>query len=188
MAQTTEPVLPAVSQPSSARRPIPLSRRKGDLLFLAFFLLNLGFITYIVDLEQIVIANPAHFAYPLWPPAPLVDLVHNYGKALDPLLLARPVWWKATIWIDALFFGPFYAVALYAYIRGRDWIRMPTVVWASVLMTNVTIILFEEVAGPSATPQLPLVILLNVPWLLVPIAALVRMWRNEHPFTEPVKA
>ena len=61
---------------------------------------------------------------------------------------------------------------------------MPTVIWASVLMTNVTIILFEEVAGPSATPQLPLVILLNLPWLLVPIAALIRMWRNEHPFTE----
>jgi hypothetical protein len=185
MAQTTGPTETPASQATPARKPIPLSRRKGDLLFIAFFLLNLGFITYIVDLEQLVIANPAHFVYPLWPPAPLVDLIHNYGKALDPLLLARPVWWKATIWIDALFFGPFYAVALYAYIRGRDWIRMPTVVWASVLMTNVTIILFEEVAGPSATPQLPLVILLNLPWLLVPIAALVRMWRNEHPFTEP---
>ena len=60
---------------------------------------------------------------------------------------------------------------------------MPTVIWASVLMTNVTIILFEEVAGPSATPQLPLVILLNLPWLLVPIAALIRMWRTEHPFS-----
>jgi hypothetical protein len=186
MAQTTS-TPPAGTQDSakvSARRPVSLSRRKGDLLFIAFFLLNLGLITYIVDLEQLVIADPAHFTYPLWPPAPLVDLVHNYGKALDPLLLARPVWWKATIWIDALFFGPFYAVALYPYIRGRDWIRMPTVVWASVLMTNVTIILFEEVAGPSATPQLPLVILLNLPWLLVPIAALIRMWRNEHPFTE----
>jgi hypothetical protein len=188
MAQTTEPTQTSIRQTGSARRPIPLARRRGDLLFIAFFLLNLGFITYMVDLEQLVIADPAHFAYPLWPPAPLVDLVHNYGKALDPLLLARPVWWRATIWIDALFFGPFYAVALYAYIRGRDWIRMPTVVWASVLMTNVTIILFEEVAGPSATPQLPLVILLNLPWLLVPIAALFRMWRNEHPFTEPITA
>jgi hypothetical protein len=187
MAQTTSappagtPVPPQVQ----TRRPIPLSRRKVDLLFIAFFLINLGFITYIVDLEQIVIADPVRFAYPLWPPAPLVDLIHNYGKALDPLLLARPVWWRATIWIDAVFFGPFYAAALYAYIRGRDWIRMPTVIWASVLMTNVTIILFEEVAGPSATPQLPLVLLLNLPWLLVPIAALIRMWRSEHPFTEP---
>src|SRR5262249_21910772 len=118
-------------------------------------------------------------------PAPLIDLVHNYGKALDPLLLARPVWWKATIWIDALFFGPFYAVSLYAYIYGRDWIRIPTVVWASVLMTNVTIILFAAGAGPSATPRLPLVILPSLRWLPVPIVALIRMWRNAHPFTEP---
>ena len=88
MAQTTEPANASANQATPARRSIPLSRRKGDLLFIAFFLLNLGFITYIVDLEQLVIVDPAHFVYPLWPPAPLVDLVHNYGKALDPLLLA----------------------------------------------------------------------------------------------------
>ena len=90
MAQTIEPAEAPMNPATPARRPIPLSRRKGDLLFIAFFLLNLGFITYIVDLEQLVIANPAHFTYPLWPPAPLVDLVHNYGKALDPLLLDWP--------------------------------------------------------------------------------------------------
>src|SRR5262249_23637681 len=68
MAQTTEPGDASANLSVPARRPVPLSRRKGDLLFIAFFLLNLGFITYIVDLEQLVIANPAHFAYPLWPP------------------------------------------------------------------------------------------------------------------------
>lgn len=174
----------AADAPSAVRRAIPLARRRGDLIFLAFFIVNLGFITYIVDIEQLIIADPAHFQHPLWPPGPLVDLVHWWGRTYDPLLLARPVWWKATIWIDALFFGPFYAVALYAFSAGKDWIRLPSIIWASVMLTNVTIILAEEVAGPHATPQLGMVLLANLPWLLVPVLMLVRMGRGEHPFTE----
>ncbi len=169
-----------------ARGVIPIARRRIDLLFVGFFLLNLCFITYIVDLEQLVIANPAHFSYPLWPPGPLIDLVHAYGHALDPLLIARPVWWKMTIWIDVIGFGPFYAAATYAYLRGREWIRMPTVLWAGLMIANVTIILGEEFAGPHATPQPLIVLLLNLPWLLVPLAAVVRMARAEHPFTVAV--
>jgi len=46
------------------RQPIPISQRRLDLLFVAFFLLNFGFITYVVDLEQLVIADPARFTIP----------------------------------------------------------------------------------------------------------------------------
>ena len=41
-------------------------------------------------MEQLIIDDPAHFAYPLWPPARLVDLIHWWGKTYDPVLLARP--------------------------------------------------------------------------------------------------
>ncbi len=131
-----------------------------------------------------MIADPLNFDYPLWPPAPLVDLVHWWGKNFDPVLLARPAWWRATIWIDALFFGPFYGFALYAFIKGKDWIRLPSVIWASVMMTNVTIILFEELVGAHATPARALVLLVNLPWLLVPVGVIARMWKSEHPFSE----
>src|SRR5690348_2809104 len=104
----------AEASSADAGKALPLSRRKLDLLFIAFFLVNLFFVTYIVDIEQIIIPDPAHFQYPLWPPPFFVDMVHSYGHSLDPLLLARPPWWKATIWLDALLFGPYYAVALYA--------------------------------------------------------------------------
>ncbi|HEY7358057.1 MAG TPA: emopamil-binding family protein [Ktedonobacterales bacterium] len=188
MAELSQPVEAAAGssvQVKAARVSIPLSRRRLDLLFIVFFLINLLFITYIVDIEQIIIPDPAHFQYPIWPPAPLVDMVHSYGRSFDPLLLARPPWWKATIWIDALFFGPFYAVALYAYTKGKDWIRIPSIIWASVMMTNVTIILSEEIWGPHASPQLGIVLLLNLPWFLLPIAVIARVSRREHPFTAP---
>jgi hypothetical protein len=160
----------------------PLTKRPLDLALVAFFIVNFGFITYIVDVEQLIIDDPAHFTYPLWPPSRLVDLIHWWGKTYDPVLLARPMWWKATIWIDSIFFGPFYAFAIYAFIKGRNWIRMPSVIWASVMMTNVTIILFEEIAGPHRTPQLPMVLFANAAWLIFPILVLIRMWKSEKPF------
>ena len=69
------------------RTVIPLRRRKLDLLIIAFFILNLGFITYIVDIEQIIIPDPYHFDYPVWPPRPFVDMVHHYGETIDPVLM-----------------------------------------------------------------------------------------------------
>jgi hypothetical protein len=156
--------------------------KKLDWFFVAFFVVNLGFITYIVDVEQLIIADPAHFTYPLWPPAKLVDLVHWWGRTYDPALLAREPWWRATIWIDALFFGPYYAFAIYAFVKKKNWIRMPSVIWASVMLTNVTVILFEEAWGAHATPQLPMVLFANAAWLIFPILMLIRMWQSEKPF------
>jgi hypothetical protein len=164
------------------RATAPLSERPVDVVFIAFFALNLFFITYIVDLEQLVIADPSHFEYPPWPPAALVDLVHWWGRNFDPALMARPPWWRATIWIDVLLFGPFYALAIWAYARGREWIRVPSIVWGSVMMTNVTVILFEEMLGPHATPAPVRVLLANAPWFLLGLAVVLRMARSEHPF------
>jgi len=167
----------------AARVPVPLRRRRIDLLFLVFLVINLGFVTYIIDLEQIVIADPAHFTYPAWPPAPLVDLVHWYGNTFDPLLMARPPFFRMTIWIDVIFFGPFYAAAIYAFVRGRDWIRVPALVWAGTMTANVLIILMDERYGVTPAPRFGIVLLFNLPWLLTPLAMIARMWRD-HPFTE----
>ena len=167
----------------SGRRPVPLADRPGDLVILLFFAVNLLFITYVVDLEQLVIANPTRFSYPIWPPRFMVDTVHQYARTFDPLVLARPTWWKMTIWIDVLCFGPFYAVGIYAFFRGREWIRLPSIIYSSVMITVVTIILGEELAGPHAAPHPVVVLLLNAPWILVPLYIILRMWRAEHPFT-----
>src|SRR5450432_657055 len=167
----------------AVRRPIPLSRRKLDWVLLAFFAVNLCFITYFVDIEQLTIANPAHFHYPLWPPRPFVDMVHSYGQMYDPLLLARPAFWKMTIWIDVIWNGPFYAFAIYAIVRGRDWIRVPALVWCGSMSAVVLIILAEEQSGIHRTAHFAFVLALNVPWLLLPLFAGIRMARD-HPFTE----
>jgi emopamil binding protein len=165
-------------QPNS----LPLAKRPIDIAIIIFFGINLFFITYIIDLEQLVIANADHFQYPAWPPAKMIDLVHWYGRNFDPVLIARPAWWRATIWIDSLFFGPFYVFAIYAYAKGRRWIRLISIVWASVMLTNVSIILFEEVLGDHASPQLQRVFLSNAAWVIFPLIVLFRMWKSANPF------
>jgi hypothetical protein len=168
---------------AGARVAVPLAARRLDLLFIGFFVLNLVVITYVVDLEQLVIADPAHFTYPVWPPAFMIDATHWWARTFDHLQWARPMWWKMTIWIDVLLFGPFYAAAVWAFAKGRDWIRIPSVIWASVMMTNVTIILGEEFFGPTATPAAGPMLLANAPWFLFPVLVLWRLGWTEHPFT-----
>lgn len=175
------------------RTVIPLKERRIDIVFLVFFLINIVFITYLFDIEQVIVtdtsmAGTPEYEYPVWPPKVVVDLAYWWGQEFDALLMARPMFWRMTIWIDQLFFGPFYIVAIFAFLKGRDWIRIPSIIYASVMMTNVTIILGEEFFGVWAAEtaiQRAAVIGANGPWFLVPALLIARMWRaGEHPFTK----
>ena len=161
---------------------VPLSRRPLDVALVAFFAVNLLFTTYVVSFEQIAVLDPLRDPPPLWPPEPLLSLVRWWETRFDPLLLARPAWYRATIWLDVLAFGPFYAVAIYAFVRGRDWIRLPGTIWAAMLFTNVFIILFDELHGIHATPAPGVVVAANAAWLVVPVVVVWRLWRAERPF------
>jgi hypothetical protein len=154
---------------------VALRHRRLDLVLVGFFWLNLLVITYLFDLEQVIIADPSHFEYPAFPPRFMLDLAHWWERNFDPLLWARPTWYQATIWIDLVGFGPFYALAIYAFTRGREWIRVPAIVWASVMLTNVTIILSEEIWGPFASPKLAAVVAANGCWIIFPVLVIARV-------------
>jgi hypothetical protein len=161
---------------------IPFRQRRLDWLFVFFFVINFFFITYVVDLEQLVIPDPTQYRQPAWPPTPMLKVIHTYGTNIDPLLMARPQWWKNTIWLDVLIYGPFYFFAIYAFVRGREGIRIPAIFYAGMMFADVFIIMGEEIAGPHATPHLAIVTALNLPWLLLPLLLTARLWK-EHPFT-----
>ncbi len=170
------------------RVPIPLSSRPLDLIFIIFFMFNLFFVTYIIDLESLVIENTKGFKYPAWPLPIMVDIVHWWGKTYDPILLARPAWWRATIWLDVLLFGPFYVFALYAFIKGRDWIKDAALVYSGIMFANVSIIMMEEMVGLNKTHSPLAVWIANLPWYIFPIFIIMRVRANKgHPFTAKVK-
>jgi hypothetical protein len=166
------------------QKSLPLRERPLDLAFIVFFAINLGFVTYLVDIEQLTIADPSHFTYPLWPPRAIVDMVHWWGRSFDPALMAREPYWRATIWLDVLGFGPFYAFAIYAFVKGRAFIRVPAFVWAGLMFANVTILLFEEFLGAHATPRPGVVLAANFSWLVMPWLVVARLCRSGHPFAK----
>jgi len=162
------------------RAAAPLSRRPLDIVFIGFWIVNFAFITYMIDIEQIVIRDPANFSYPLWPPRFAVDAIHWWARSFDPVVWAREPWYRATIWIDSLVFGPFYAFAIWAFWKGKRWIRIPCFVWAGMMMAVVAVILFEELWG-KVTGARGIVLAANLPWLLFPMAVILRM-RHDEPF------
>jgi emopamil binding protein len=109
--------------------------------------------------------------------------VHWWGNSFDPLLMARPVFYKVTIWLDNLLYGPFYAVAIYAFIKGKEWIRLPSLIWAVSMASGVIMILSEEAFGQYRTSHFALVAFANASWIIFPIIILVRLGLTEHPFT-----
>lgn len=165
------------------REVIPLRQRRLDLGFIGFFIFNFVFVSMMIDLECVLIKDTSNFDYPIWPPEPFVRLIHWYGRNYDPLLMARPPFWMVTMFFDVYVFGPFYLLATYAFIRGRDWIRIPAIIWATMMFTIVCIILNEEAFGQYRTDHLPLVIALNLSWLIMPILVVWRVGGTAHPFT-----
>lgn len=165
------------------RQVIPLLQRPSDILLLLFFFINVFYTATVIDMEQLMIPDASNFTYPIWPPAVLVDQAHWYGHKFDPLQIARPAWWRACIWHEMVFGLPFYLFAIYAFIRGREWIRVPVLLYGASLITIVLIILYEERYGPHAAPNFAAVLGFNLPWLLAPAWMIQRMWRSPHPFT-----
>ena len=116
-----------------AREVIPFRERRQDIALWVFFLVNVIFVTYQADIEQLVIRDPDNFSYPIWPPAYMIDFLHWYFANYDPLLYERPVWYTTIVVIDQVVYGPFYIAALYAFWKGKEWIRNWSIIWASVI-------------------------------------------------------
>jgi hypothetical protein len=67
--------------------------------------------------------------------------------------------------------------------KGKEWIRLPSIIYAVSMISGVIMILSEEAFGQYRTPHLALVIAANASWIIFPLIILFRMGLNEHPFT-----
>jgi hypothetical protein len=88
--------------------------------------------------------------------------------------------------ISAFVFGPFYILLVYAFVRGRDWIRLPALIYVGAMMHGlVEFMVWEWVIGPP--PRHPIGFwLFNGPFAIVPLLLLWRMWRPA-PFSRPAR-
>ncbi|MDI1465152.1 emopamil-binding family protein [Catellatospora sp. KI3] len=110
---------------------------------------------------------------------------HWYAHDTDPLFMHPPVWMRIVTGLSALVYMPFYLVLVYALIRGRNWIQLPAVIYATMISTITGVIVFgvEFFGEPQwQTPNPAKFLAFNLPYVLLPLLLLVRM-RKPEPFT-----
>ena len=158
---------------------LPLSQRKADYFFIVIFT--------VFVFTSIVSDAITALAIPLSPDHPNFWVRGNfwYAHNCDPLILTPPVWMQLAAGLSGFVYGPFYLFLVYALIRGKNWIRLPAVMYATSITVITGIVVFgvEFLGEPEWRCQNPLKMLaFNLPYVIAPLLLLVRM-RKPMPFT-----
>ena len=112
-------------------------------------------------------------------------LLENYAD-VDPLFVRNPPFLRVAVLVSAFVWGPLYLYLVWGFVRGRNQIRVPALMYSSALTLAMLMIFAEELASPVpgwATPKPGKFLAFNLPYLIVPILLAIRM-RNPNPFGE----
>ena len=102
-------------------------------------------------------------------------------RAADPVLQLNPLWIKYLSLLSPVVFAPFYLASIYAVSRGRDWIRIPSVMYASVLFVDLSCFTVEAIWGELPSPNLGIFWCGYGYYQLFPLLLLYRFWAD-RPF------
>ena len=157
-----------------ARVAIPLAERRYDWLFIlgfSFFAFSSG-------------ASDALHALGLFDgDSFFAQANRDYAAAAgDDFLLAEHPFTRITTAINGFVYGPFYLLMVYSFVKGKEWIRVPALIYVGAMLHGmVEYTTWEYGIGPA--PRNPLVFwAFNGPYALIPFLLGVRMWRDQ-PFT-----
>jgi hypothetical protein len=171
----------ASGEPYAAGKPanLPLSRRPIDILFLVIFAAFI--VTCIVSdsveglgLDQVKDS-----------PNLLVQWNYWYASNFDPLYQSHPVWLRFISGTSAFVYVAFYVLLILAIVRRWNWIQLPSVIYATMIIALTGIPIFGvEFFGSAAerTPNPGVFLAFNLPYIVFPLLLLLRM-RKPLPFT-----
>jgi EXPERA (EXPanded EBP superfamily) len=121
----------------------------------------------------------------VWPPQFVYPYVHWWCDMADYGLAVNPMWMKALAWLSPFVYAPFYLFALYCFIAGKDYIRVPAFTFVGMMCTGLYVIFAESLWGDYVTPDPVLFTAAYGPYFVIPLLLAFRL-RMEHPFTEAV--
>lgn len=170
--------LPADARPAPAAN-LPLRQRPVDIGFLVIF--TVFIVTCIISdsvegLGLPQVANSPHL---------LVRWNFWYASNFDPLYQSHPLWLRFISGTSAFGYVVFYVLLNISIIRGWNWIQLPSVIYATMIISLTGIPIFGvELFGPAGqrTPDVPVFLAFNLPYIIVPLLLLIRM-RKPLPFT-----
>ena len=158
---------------------LPLRHRKFDIFFAVVFLL-FAVTSGISDLLPTI-------GVPMSPDSanPLARANYWYALDADPLFMNPPVWMRIVTGLSAFVYGPFYLLLAFALLRGKNWIQVPAIIYATLISGITGIIVFGvEFWGeaPWRSPNPAKFLAFNLPYVVIPLLLLARM-RKANPFT-----
>lgn len=158
---------------------LPLNQRRIDVFFaIAFSLFALT--------SGIADALPT-LGVELRPDSPnfLARANYNYAFGCDPLFLHAPIWMRFVTGLSAFVYGPFYLLLVYCLVKGRNWIQLPAVIYATMITSITGVVVFGvEFFGEAEwrCQNIAKFLCYNTPYVLIPLLLLIRM-RKPEPFT-----
>lgn len=99
------------------------------------------------------------------------------------MLCVNPLWVRVMCFVSPFIYAPFYLVAVYAIVKGKEWIRVPIIAVATALFYSLTVILIDQIWGPHPATNVPLICIAYSTYWLLPIVLVVRFGSTYHPFT-----
>lgn len=108
-----------------------------------------------------------------------------YAHDADPLFMNPPDWMRIVTGLSAFVYMPFYVVLVLCLLTGRNWVQLPAVIYATMIVSLTGIVVFgvEFFGEPALRTHNPVKFLVfNLPYVLVPLILLIRM-RKPLPFT-----
>lgn len=98
-----------------------------------------------------------------------------YGTKFDPLVAENPLFLRVMSGISAFVFGPFYFVLAWGLAKRRDFIRVPTIVWATAMLYSMVVHVVVELACATPPPNLPVFFGVYAAYVAAPILLLWRV-------------
>jgi hypothetical protein len=157
---------------------LPL-RERGIDIFFAIVFSAFTITSLISDLLPTIGVNFSHPTGNFF-----VDSNYWYAHDADPLFMHPPDWMRIVTGLSAFVYMPFYLVLVYALLTGRNWIQLPAVIYATMIVSLTGIVVFGvEFWGEPMwrTPDPGKFLPFNLPYVLVPLLLLIRM-RRPDPF------
>jgi hypothetical protein len=172
--------LSQVAAPATTVPNLPLRERRWDIFFMVVFAL-FTVTSAIADAIPTLGLNISQHA-PTW----FGRANWSYGHDTDPLFIRPPHWMRFVTGLSAFVYGPFYLLLVYCLAKGKNWIQVPAVMYATAISVVTGVVVFgAEFFGedPAMRVQnVPKFLAFNLPYVIIPLLLLARM-RKEKPFT-----
>lgn len=180
MSEAPTATAPNTASPQATRAAnLPLTKRPFDIVFLVIFAAFI--VTCIISdsveglgLDQVRDS-----------PNILVQWNYWYASNFDPLYRSHPVWLRFISGTSAFVYVAFYVLLILAIVRRWNWIQLPSVIYATMIISLTGIPIFGvEFFGSAAerTPNPAVFLAFNLPYIVFPLLLLIRM-RKPLPFT-----